>query len=466
MSGRPELPQGARLLAFAAPYGVLLIALAGSLAYWPGLVTWDSLRQYDQALSGEFDDWHPPIMEWLWGQFLPLAHSPAPMLLLQIGLYACGFAMLIRVVSGKRRVEAAVVVACCAVQPIVIALMATIIKDSLMTGALLCAVGLVALAERDFVSRRMDGLARGLALLLCLFAAALRFNGFLAILPVALWALPLRWRSNWRRGLLSLLVLTPLLVAAMPVANRLIGAQESDVQLSLVIFDLGGMTEHSGVNLFPPLGIADPVAVNHRCYTPVKWDSYSWWVDELCPINFERVRRYFRDHHESAVRLWLTAIVHHPLAYLEHRASHWSINARLLGDGGERPVQVQAPPNEWRFAVTPNTGVGIVDAAALASARTPLGWPWFWMAAMAVLLWSRRRRPVDMVAVLAASALLYGLGYAVFSVASELRYYLWTMCAGSIAIALALGERFSAPSPRSRDPVPASLPGTVPHPPM
>jgi hypothetical protein len=420
---------------------VLLLALAGSLAYWPGLVTWDSLRQYDQALSGEFDDWHPPIMEWLWRQFLPLAHSPSPMLLLQIGLYGCGFAMIFRAMSADRRPGRALAIACCALQPIMVALMATIIKDSLMTGALLCAVGLVALAERGSGSRTMIGLSRAMALLLCLFAAALRFNGFLAIVPVALWALPPRFRSNWRRGLVSTVVVTPLLVAAMPVANALIGAERSDVQLSLVIFDLGGMTEYSGENLFPPLGIADPVAVNHRCYTPVKWDSYSWWVDHLCPINFDRVRRYVHDHHVSPVRLWLSAIVHHPLAYLEHRASHWNINARfLVTKEVERPVQVEAPPNEWHFAVTPNAGVKIVDAAALASAHSPLGWPWFWMAAMAVLLWSRRRRPYDMVSMLAASALLYGLGYAIVSVASELRYYLWTMCAGSIALILAFTD--------------------------
>lgn len=441
-AGGPDAPIGGRQWAArTAPYLALLLALAGSLAYWPGLVTWDSLRQYDQALSGAFDDWHPPIMEWLWRQMLPLAHGPAPMLLLQLGLYACGFVMIVRVILGDRRIGPALAVACCALQPIIIALMATIIKDSLMTGALLCAVGLVAGAERGGPSRA-GAMCRGAALFLCFFAATLRFNGFLAILPLALWALPYSLRSGWRRALVSASLLIPLLLAAMPVANALIGAEKSDVQLSLVIFDLAGMTEHSGENLFPPLGIADPVAVNHRCYTPVKWDSYSWWVEDLCPINFDLVRRYFHDHQVSPVRFWLSAIAHHPLAYLRHRAAHWNINSRfLVADEVERPVQVEAPPNDWHFAVTQNAGVKIVDRAALASAGTPLGWPWFWMVAMAVLLWSRRRRPYDLVTILAASALLYGLGYALFSVASELRYYLWTICAGSIAMTLAIADR-------------------------
>ncbi len=419
------------------PYLVLLVAISGSLAYWPGLVTWDSLRQYDQALSGAFDDWHPPVMGWIWRQLLPLAHSPAPMLLLQLGLYASGFAMIVKVLLVKRRFGLALAIACCTLQPIIIALMATVIKDSLMTGALLCATGLIATVEYGRQSRFTVAISRAVALLLCLFAAALRFNAFLAILPLTLWALPPIARSGWRTAVPSMAVVAAMLLTAMPVANRLVGAERSDVALSLVIFDLAGMTEHSSENLFPPLGVADPVAANHRCYTPVKWDSYSWWVDHLCPINFDLVRRYVHDHHVSPVRLWLSAVLHHPLAYIAHRASHWNINARFLVENEvERPVQVEAPPNIWHFAVTPNVGVTIVDTMALASAHSPLGWPWFWMAAMAVLLWIRRRHPCDLVAVLAGSALLYGLGYAVFSVASELRYYLWTMCAGAIALAL------------------------------
>lgn len=423
------------------PWLVLLLALAGSLAYWPGLVTWDSLRQYDQALSGQFDDWHPPVMEWLWRQMLPLAHSPAPMLLLQLGLYGCGSAMLIHVMQRQRRYRTALAVACCTLQPIVIALMATIIKDSLMTGALLCAVGLVAVAEQARSSRAAVGI-RLLAFVFCLFAATLRFNAFLAIAPLALWALPPCARTDWRKILLSGMAVTALMVAAMPAANALIGAERSDVQLSLVIFDLAGITEHSGVNVFPPLGIADTVEVNHRCYSPVKWDSYSWWVDDLCPINFELIRRYVHEHHVNPIGLWLSAIARHPLAYIAHRTSHWNINSRfLVAEEVERPVQVEAPPNEWHFAVTPTVGVKLVDTLALASAHSPLGWPWFWMTVMAAQLWFRRRHTCDLATILAISALFYGLGYAVFSVASELRYYHLTICAGALALTLNVFDR-------------------------
>ena len=60
-----------RLIA-ALLLAMALVGAAQAYAYAPGLMTWDSIRQYGQALSGDFDDWHPPAMEWLWRQLLPI----------------------------------------------------------------------------------------------------------------------------------------------------------------------------------------------------------------------------------------------------------------------------------------------------------------------------------------------------------------------------------------------------------
>ena len=438
---RHDSANGARLRA-ALPFLPLIAALALSLAYWPGLVTWDSLRQYGQALDGNFDDWHPPVMEWIWRQFLPIAHSPAPMLLLQLALYAAGFALLIGAARRRGWTGRAIAIGCLALLPVHVALMATIIKDSLMAGALLCAAGLTMRAGIADTGRGAGRAMRIGALALCLFAATLRFNAFLAVLPLALWALPEHWRAMPLRWLASATVLLALLLAAMPVANRLVDAEPSGVTLSLIIFDLAGITERTGENQFPPLPVRDPVKANHGCYEPVRWDSYSWWVDPPCPIIFDGVKTSFEKRGINPRLFWLRAILRHPVAYAEHRLAHWNINARfLVPDEVERPVQVVAPPNDWGFAITRNPAVRVVDWAARASARTPLGWPCVWMAAMAGFIWASRGRGVNGPAlVLAWSALLYGLGYGAFSVASELRYYLWTMIAGAIALALALPD--------------------------
>lgn len=415
----------------------LVVACAASLAYWPGLVTWDSIRQYDQALSGDFDDWHPPAMEWIWRQLLPLAHSPAPMLILQLLLYATGFKLLILTALRARRSGRAVAIGCVALLPLAIALMATIIKDSLMTGALLAAVGLCAFADR---SARGRGALRAAALALLVFASMLRFNAVFATLPLALWTLPESWRAQPKRMIVAGVAALALLAAAMPVANRLLAAKPSGVELSLIIFDLGGITYHAGENRFPPVGVKDAVAINRHCYNPVKWDSYAWWVDQPCPIDFDHVRRAFAAGHIEPHLFWLRAILAHPIAYAQHRLAHWNVETRFLTlDSVDRPVQVEAPPNDWGFAITPNVVVHAVDRLARWQGEMPLGWPCVWIAAMIGLLWAAVRAPIGFpTQMLAWSALLYALGYAPLGVAAELRYYLWTMIGGALALVLAV----------------------------
>jgi len=414
-----------------------IAAVIQAWAYWPGLMTWDSARQYGQAIDGDFDDWHPPTMEWIWRQLLPLHAGPQPMLLLQLLLYWGGFALLAGWALKARRPGLATALAACAILPIPFALMGEVLKDCLMAGSLLTATGLLAWTREE------KGWALRIpALLLLLFAATLRFNALLAGLPLFLALLPHEWRRTPLRFAIGTGVALALLAAALPLANRAIGAERSGVELSLVMFDLGGISEHSGADVFPPLGVADPVAVNHRCYSPVKWDPYSWWVDEPCPLQFYALRGFLRARHISGIGLWLSAVLHHPLAYAEHRLVHFNINARfLVKDEIERPVQEQSAPNDWHFTVGPDAALGAIDRAAVDSAGSPLGWPIWWLAvalgvlSLAPVLPSRR-----LTLPLASSSLLYGFGYAVFSVAAEMRYHLWTMIAALLAAVLAVGD--------------------------
>ncbi|WP_236697576.1 hypothetical protein [Sphingomonas sp. Leaf357] len=424
---------------------------ATALAYRPGLMTWDAIRQYDQALSGEFDDWHPPAMEWLWRQFVPLHAGPAPMLALQLALFWGGLAMLAAWALRRERRGLAVALVACGMVPLCLALMGAVLKDCLMAGTLLAVTGL--LAWRIEARGHRAAILAGLALLLLIATATLRFNAFLAGAPVFVALMPEAARRTKLRLAATSLVATAILLAALPVANRLIGARSSGVELSLVIFDLGGITDHSGVDAFPALpGISDPVAVNHRCYSPVKWDPYAWWVEDPCPIGFETVGAALKARHIGPYAFHVRAILAHPLAYAEHRLAHFNINTRfLVADEIERPVQVEGPPNDWGYHVTPNAILSAIDAATLASAHTPLGWPIVWIAlAFGVLTIALDLPSRRIVVPVALSALLYGLGYGVFSVAAELRYHLWTLLAAAIAVVIAGSDVFGG-APVSRD---------------
>ncbi|MGN6819065.1 MAG: hypothetical protein ACTHJR_10390 [Sphingomonas sp.] len=432
---------------------ILLLALAlvcavQAYAYAPGLMTWDSIRQYGQALSGDFDDWHPPAMEWLWRRLLPVAHGPAPMFAIQLALYWGAFVgfVLWAVRSGRRGL--AIAFALAAMLPLSVVLMAEIIKDSLMAGLLLAASAILVAPPI-----RGHPVARIVALLLIVCAATLRFNALPACLPLAIALLPASWRATRVRFGAAILLAAAVIAAALPLANRALGAKPSGVGLSLVIFDLGGITRFSGTDAFPADDdVDDPVAVNRHCYKPERWDSYSWWVADPCALGFDGMDDVFKQSGENPYRHWLGAVLAHPVAYAEHRLTHFNINIRfLVHDEVERPVMNQIPPNDWGFRLTPNPALTWFDRLARWSAHTPLGWPVCWMAlALGLLMVAPGLPSRRLVIPLALSGLLYALGYFPASVACELRYHLWTMLAILLAALIAGADMAGGAMPGRR----------------
>ena len=180
----PVIARGWWLLLAAGAVGQLI-------AFWPGIMVWDAIRQYRQALSGRYDDWHPPAMNWLWRQLGIFGAGPAPMLVLQAALYWGGFALL-AMAAARRDRRLAWAVAACALLPVPYLLVGTVLKDSLMAGALLLAAGMIAMR------RPGDRLLVIGAAVLLVAAATLRFNAVPACLPLALLLVPVGW---WRVAL-------------------------------------------------------------------------------------------------------------------------------------------------------------------------------------------------------------------------------------------------------------------------
>ena len=420
--------------------GAALVQLA---AYWPGLMTYDSVRQYDQALSGQYDDWHPPVFEWVWSLLLPIHTGPEPILLLQMALYWSGLALLAGWALNQRP-GLAIALMVCGLMPLSLALTCSIVKDSLLSASLLSAAGLLACSQtRGGSLFALSGIA------LLLFAATLRFNAFLAGLPLLVAFLPTQWRNSRRRLFVTSVLASVPLLLALPLANSALGAQRSGVELSLLIFDLGGITDHSGVDVFPVLPVKDPVLVNHQCYSAVKWDPYAWWGPSPCRIGFDLIRSTLKASGQNPYQLWLTAIAAHPLAYAQHRLAHFNLNTRFLVNGQvDRPITEQSAPNPWGFQIHPNAVQATLDRAVVAQDRTPLGWPICWMAvALGVLVISSRMPSRALIVPLALSSLLYGMGYLVLSVAAEMRYHLWTILASLVAATIAGSDLISGARP-------------------
>jgi hypothetical protein len=418
---------------------IALIVIAGigivATAYWPGVMIDDTRWQYQQVVDHAFEDWHPPLMAWIWSRLALIAPGPAPMLVLQLVLYWTGIALIACWAWRRGTPRLAVAIAAAGWLPACFALTGTVLKDVLMAGFLLCAVGLL-LCRTTVRGTAARQAMTALSILAIFASAALRFNAFFACLPLLLAALPTPFTRTGPRLAATVIAATAALMMSGPAVAALVHAEKTGVDLSLIIFDLGGITEHAGVSQFPDLGVQNPVAVNHRCYDPYEWDSYSDWAKKPCPLGFDRFQAFLDNEDVNARMLWVHAIASHPIAYAQHRLTHFNLSTWfIVPEGPAFTAWSQSVPNPWGFHIRPNAIVSLVGGTADAAAATPLGLPFFWISvALAALIAGLATEMPTEVRALAASAFLYGAAYLVVGVATGVRYYFWTFTGAALAV--------------------------------
>lgn len=440
----PTLRGLSRATAIWLPVTIAMLVVGS--AYYPGVMRLDSLVQYRQAITGHYTDWHPPVMAWLWGLLDGEGAGPLPMLLLHLLLYGAGIGLVAEGLHRSGRAPAAALVLLAGLAPIPLGYLGVIMKDTTLAVSLVAATGLV--ARFRLVGQAMPASAKLLVGLLLALAMSLRFNAPLAAISL-LFGLLLNarpWSLPRRLALAGLALGLGLLL--VPIAqNAVFRPERSDVHLSPVLYDLSGMSFHSGRNLVPDLGLADAEATSpERCYTPIWWDTYAWGA---CAVVFERFRAAVHEGRFNPYRSWLAAVAAEPLSYLRHRLAHANSNLRFLLPYGTADVTfIETEPNEFGFDFVPNALTLAIREAGLFQAATPAGWPVTWVAlSIGCLILAPGLRPGparSLFVALAASSVTYGASYLVFSVASDLRYHLWTMIAAALAVAIAAGELFQA----------------------
>jgi len=422
-----------------APPALLAACFAIQLhAYRWGVITPDTVEQYGQALTGRYDDWHPPATAWLWRQLMAFGPGSAPILIFHALLYWTGFALIVEGLRRRGDRTGMALAVLCAVLPIPFGQMGAILKDPLLAAACLCAAGLIFL--RGEVAGRGRAFCVAGAAVLLVFASALRFNAVFATAPLFAALLPERWLARPGRALATLIGAAAILSGA----NRLIddvalAPHHSRPFFSLLNFDLAGIVAHGGDQAYPDLDPATARAVTAACYDPGLYNPH---YRPACDMVEDRLVDWAAAHHQGPVAIWLHAIAGNPVAYARHRLAHLNRNWRLfVPDVPNDAVYAMTTPNDYGLAFTGNRLTAAIGRAARAMALSPAGRPATWLAiALGLLLIGPRLRSRRLVIALAASALLYGSAYALVSVAPDMRYNLWTMLAAVLALVLAISD--------------------------
>lgn len=428
-------------------------ALFSLLLMWPGIATYDALVQYRQVLAGQYDDWHPPIMARLWALFVGAGwHGSGPMFLLQTMLFWGGLAAFALGVDRMRHGWRAFAVLALGLTPLMLDWTTVVIKDAQLLAALMAATGLV--AAYRLAGRAMPRGAIMIVAILLLYAILLRANAIFAVAPlVCMWAGGVRQTRIWQRTLLCGAITVAAIGLSSPINHDLLGARRSHVEQTLRLYDMAGTGHFAGSNLLP--GLPDAVwrrAERRGCYSAFFWDSYG------DPKRCGFVSKLIFPESGPPVTSWQgwgAMIIAHPLEYARHRLNHWNSNMRFLVpfDLPNAAAPRGSEPNDLGLGHGQSRVTKGLWQAASWQAMTPLGWPAFWFATACGILWigaATPRQPArEMALALALSSMGLMAGFLVVSVASDLRYHLWSMLAVMLA-GLALSACQGVPRHRVR----------------
>jgi hypothetical protein len=432
---------------------ILLVAGGGLLfvmvASYPGYLNPDSIDSIRQAEHWIFNDWHSP--------FVPIVWSGLHWLIRDLGVVigfnnlliwggATGLALALRKEIGF----ASILVAGLPWLPGLFNLLGNVVVDVLLCAWLMAAMGVAYVAGSDTLRPR--GRA-GLTLL----ANVLLFCAFMSRLSAIFCLVPLLLYINRGLGLKRNLLLSAVLLLAMPFSyramNTAIGTELRAPADSLKAYDLMALSHHEHANLLPGVWTEQQAsAVVNACYSPIQWDS-AW--SGRCRFVQEELNRQGYWGAWALSQAWLGAVTRHPLAYFQLRAATFQ---RAMMNPNSRNMLYNASPNPWNWEVATmpqRTSTGYAQAYIRSNSNDSLSRPWIFIAisALALVLLFRSRavdsRAGRLALALVLSGLIYLLSYFPLAVSVEYRYFYWTGFASYLGLILAAALAWRSRSART-----------------
>jgi hypothetical protein len=420
----------------------LALSLAGfalTLAlFYPGIMTHDAAYVYLGIKEGP-GDWQSPVMTWLWSVIDVTTPPSASVFLLGAATYWFAFG-LIAINLSFRAPVAAIMLPLLAMTPPALSILGVIWRDVLLASFWLLAAALsFATARKAPLIRLPFQIA---AIVLIVLGFLLRPNALPAAPILVIYAL---WPGNFRfwRSVAAYLPIALLLYALIPATYYgLLHAKKQHPLHSIFVFDLGGISHFAKENQFPVTWTPEQNALLlNECYKPTFWDIY-WYVDP-CKFVMERLDRTPGEKifgTPAIAAAWREAILKHPLAYLQHRASFfWNV---LTGRNLTMwAVEVQGGKPIFPDRPAFNAFKSLHDVLY----PTPLfrAWPWLLAClALLALAW-RKRETATGVFVMATcgSAAIYVLTLFLVGVASDFRYAYWAVLASLAGVPVLFAQR-------------------------
>jgi hypothetical protein len=416
----------------AAGYGLTL------LIFHPGIMTYDAKFVYEDIGKDVLGDWQSPVMTVLWGMIDPVAPGVASMFLLIATSYWLAFGLLAFALA-RRGSRLALVLPLLALLPPAFVFVGIIWRDVLFATSWLLAAAIAFAAAKRGARIRVP--AQAVALALCAFGVLLRPN---ALIAAPILAAYIAWPTQIylkRIAILFVPAMVGFFALVQVVYYDALGATRQHPLQSIMVFDLGGISHFARENQFP-VSWSEPETdlLLNGCYQPTQWDIY--WRLEPCDFVMRKIEREQKLFGTPVItEAWLRAVMHHPVAYLRHRAAFmWNF---LGGNNLTMWVADVEHPSETVFPDRP-AFVALVSLHDRLK-PTPLFRAGTWLLVCIIVCgfgWRRRETPEGaFVLGICGSAAVYVLTFFAVGVASDFRYAYWAVLAGIVGGVVAASGR-------------------------
>ena len=303
-----------------APFSAWAITGLGALltyiVYSPGLMPPDAQDQLRQAQTGHFVDWHPPVMAWIWSQINTIIPGPEGFFLLLIILYWAGFFLLLRYVSHTTVFRYCIMIIL-PFSPFLFNFAGTIWKDVFVFGCYLVALGI--LLNRTF-RKPLSLLPTAVVVLLLLLGALARYNVILAAVPLIvllIWPQPSEARPLasliYRLAICTPVVLSVWAVSATLSDYAVFHAKKAEIENSLFIWDIVGISHSIGDNLLPGRwSRSEANQIINACYSSATVNTLT--VGK-CKFVYRRLKQNGKWRITLLLPMWIKIVADHPYLY-------------------------------------------------------------------------------------------------------------------------------------------------------
>ncbi|AGC49700.1 hypothetical protein K9U34_01425 [Lawsonia intracellularis] len=403
-------------------------------AYWPGAMSIDSVSQYEQAVTHTYEDWHPPIMAWVWSCFILVYKGPIPMLLFHTFMFFGATALLCLMYSKKNRISWIWLIL--PLLPFIAGLSGVLWKDIGMAYAFFFAFALFHLGIHIQRQSYYSYLLFFLALCFFLYAFWVRDNAIMASAPIVYYLVTIGF-PNWKKIYIfgvSCIILICLFCIGRGINKYMLDAKSECPTMHMKIDEIAATSRIVGKNLFFKESTV-----------------HEFPVEELPIVHLDKGWKFY-----SIVQLtdnllkenWYSVMRNEPWAYLQAKL-------RLFNNFSRFPIKTPRcvsyfvmHKNNYGFTFEKGRASDILYSYVNTTKNILpiLFLPIFWIPLAGILfLYVLKRNDLLGIEVkmLSSSAVCYYLGYFIVTPTPDYRFIYWIVLATTVATFLLLCDRYS-----------------------